>query len=151
MNLNDLASVLVAAASTTLGLFIVAVFADLGAAVLVAVRKGAFDWHKFPQFVEDQFATKQLLGVLALGATAAGTGFASTIITHGLTVDALQAISQVALAAMTLGAAAMTASVWADARAKLGELFGGAVVIPAEPTPIPVTIVEPVPPIAPTP
>lgn len=143
MKVTDLASLLVAAASTTLGTFILAVFADLGAAILVAVRKGTFDWHQLPKFVEDQFATKQLLGVLTLGVTAAGAGFASTIIAHGLTVDALQAISQIALGAMTLAAAAMTVSVWADARAKLGELFGGAVVVPAPVEPIPVTLVEP--------
>jgi hypothetical protein len=143
MDLNNLANSLVVAASGALGLFILAVFADLGAAAAVAVKKGEWDWHKFPQFMEAQFATKQLLGVLTLGVTAAGAAFASTIIDKGIGVDALQAIAQVALSAMTLGAAAMAASVWADARAKLGEFFGGAVVPPAVVEPIPVQIVDP--------
>lgn len=140
---SNIASWLVVAASTTLGTFIGAVILDLIAAVVVTVRKGTYDWRRLPEFLSSQFATRQLLGVLTLGVTAAGAAFASTIIKEGLTDTALLAISQVALAAMTVGAAAMTASVWTDARAKVGELFGAPPAPPIEPTPIPVAIVPP--------
>ena len=134
MTFDTLIGYLVVAASTTLGAFVVACFLDLIAAIVLAVRQGKFQTNRLPEFLESQFATKQFLGVLGLGAAAGGTAFASTLVKGGLTQDALEGVAQVALAAMTAGAATMMAAVLADARSKVGQLFGFP---PAAPAPLP--------------
>lgn len=111
---------------------------------MLALRKGNFDWNKLPSWLGEQFATREFLGVVSLGATAGLTAFASTVVHGGLTEAALQGVAQVALAAMTAGAAAMMASVLKDAYAKVSAVFGGPEPPPAPlPPPTPVTVVTP--------
>ncbi len=152
MSFNTLIGLLVVAASTALGSFIVACGLDILAGMVLALRKGAFDWNKLPSWLSAQFATKEFLGVLGLGATAGMTAFASTIVQGGLTEAALQGIAQAALAAATAGAVMMMASVLSDAYGKVGQLFGGlAPTPPPPPAPIPVVVVPAPPVAAPTP
>jgi len=130
---DNLIGYLVVAASTTLGGFIVFCFVDVIAGAGLAFRTGTFDPNKLPSFLAAQFATKELLGVLGLGVTAGTTAFASTIVQGGLTEAALQTVAQVALAAMTAGAATMIVSVLSDALSKVSELFSAAPAAPATP------------------
>lgn len=144
MSFNTILGYLVVAASTTLGGFIVACGVDIVAGVVLAVRKKTFDWNKLPSWLGAQFATREFLGVVSLGATAGLTALASTAVHGGLTQEALQGVAQIALAAMTAGAAAMMASVLKDARDKVMAVFGGPEPAPAPlPPPIPVTITSP--------
>ena len=144
MSFDTIIGYLTIAASTTLGAFIVACFLDVAAGIVLAVRKGTFDWNKLPQFLGEQFATKEFLGVVSLGVAAGTTALGSTLVHGGVTEAALQGVAQIALAAMTAGAAAMMASVLSDAYGKVGALFGGPVPAPAPlPPPIPVTITSP--------
>lgn len=131
MSFNTLLGWLVVAASTTLGSFILFVVLDLVAAVILAVRAHTFDIHKLGDFLAKQFATGKFLGVLSLAAAAAGTAFLSTLSQGPITEAALQGIAQAALAAATVGAAAMVASVIADLMSKISQLFGA----PAPPLP----------------
>jgi hypothetical protein len=147
VSIDTLAGYLIIAASTTLGSFIIASGVDVVAGALLAIKKHMFDPHKLPSFLAEQFATRELLGVLGLGATAGMTAFASTLVNGGLTEAALQTVANVALGAMTAGAAALMASVLKDAYGKVAELFGGPLAPPAlAPTPIPVQIVPAPPP-----
>jgi hypothetical protein len=138
---------LVVAASTTLGSFIVAVGLDIVAGIVLATRQGKFDWNRLPGFLGEQFATKEFLGVVALGTTAGLAALGSSL-QGGLTESALQTVAQVALGAATAGAAAMMASVLSDAFGKVQQLFGA----PAKPVPpvLPTPVVV-VPPPAPAP
>jgi hypothetical protein len=140
---DSLIGYFVVAASTSLGLFILACGLDIIVGMGLAWRQGKFDPRKLPQFLDSQFATKQFLGVLGLGAAAAGTAFAASLVNGGLTQDALEGVAQAALGAMTVGAAAMMASVIADTKSKVGEFLGfpPSEPLPA-PAPIPVEIVE---------
>jgi len=145
VSFNTLIGYLVVAASTTLGGFIVACGLDILAGMVLALRQGKFDWNKLPSWLSAQFATREFLGVLGLAGAAAGTAFASTIVSGGLTEAALQGIAQAALAAATAGAAMMMASVLADAFSKVGQVFGAAPPPPPLPAPpTPVVIVTPV-------
>jgi hypothetical protein len=144
---NDLFSYLVAAVSAGLGGFLLACGLDVGAGMLLAWRQGKFDPKKLPTFLESQFATRQFLGVLGLGVAAAVPAILSTVVHGGLTQDALLGVAQIALAAMTVGAAAMLASVLSDFRDKISQLFGGPAPLPGpQPDPIPVVVVDPLPP-----
>jgi hypothetical protein len=144
MSFNTLIAYLVVAASTALGSFIVACGLDILAGMVLALRQGKFDWNKLPSWLGAQFATKEFLGVLGLGATAGMTAFASTIVSGGLTEAALQGIAQAALAAATAGAVMMMASVLSDAFSKVGQVFGAAPPpLPLPAPPVAVTIVTP--------
>lgn len=144
MTFNTLLGYLVVAASTTLGSFIVAVGLDIVAGIVLAVRQGKFDWNRLPSWLGEQFATKEFLGVVALGTTAGLAALGSSL-QGGLTEQALQTVAQVALGAATAGAAAMMASVLSDAFGKVQQLFGA----PPKPVPpippTPVTVVPPAP------
>lgn len=131
MSFNDILNGLVIAASTTLGGFIVLCGIDIVAGIALAIKTHTFDAHKLPNFLGEQFATKEFLGVVTLGATAGLTALGSTIVHGGLTEAALQGVAQVALAAMTAGAAAMLASVLKDAYGKITALLGGPAPAPA--------------------
>jgi hypothetical protein len=144
MSFDTIVGYLTVAASTALGGFIVACGIDILAGVVLAVRQGKFDWNKLPSFLGEQFATREFLGVVSLGVAAGTTALGSTLIHGGLTQEALQGVAQIALAAMTAGAAAMAGSVLKDAYNKVAELFGGPVAPPAPPpAPVPVTLVTP--------
>lgn len=144
MSFDTILGYLVVAASTTLGGFIVACGIDIGAGIVLSVRKKTFDWNKLPSWLSAQFATREFLGVVSLGVTAGLTALGSTLVHGGLTQEALLGVAQIALAAMTAGAAAMMASVLKDARDKVLALFGGPEPAPAPlASPIPVTIVPP--------
>ena len=155
MSFDTLIGYLVVAASTTLGSFLVACGLDVLVGMVLALRQGKFDWNKLPSWLGAQFATKEFLGVLGLGATAGMTAVASTIVRGGLTEAALQGIAQAALAAATAGAAMMMASVLSDAFSKVAQVFGAAppplpevppagvaVPIVATPQPVPLDHVE---------
>lgn len=147
MSFNTLLGYLVVAASTTLGSFIVLVGVDIIAGIVLALRKGTFDANKLPLWLGEQFATREFLGVVSLGATAGLTALGSTIVHGGLTEVALQTVAQIALAAMTAGAAAMMASVLSDVFGKVQQLLGAPTpVLPPVP-PTPVTVVPPAPPV----
>ncbi len=144
MSFDTLIGYLVVAASTTLGSFLVACALDVLAGVLLALRRGNFDWNKLPSFLAEQVATRQFLGVISLGVTAGLAALGSTVVSSGLTESALQTVAQVALAATTAGAAAMMAAVLSDVYSKAAQLLGGAPpALPLPPPPLPVTIVPP--------
>lgn len=145
MSFDTIIGYLTIAASTTLGAFIVACGLDIAAGVVLAVRKGNFDWNKLPSFLGEQFATKEFLGVVSLGVTAGVTAIGSTLVRGGVTEAALQGVAQVALAAMTAGAAAMMASVLSDAYGKVGALFGTPAVMVPPPDPTMYSRVPPTP------
>jgi hypothetical protein len=143
---NTILGWLVVAASTTLGGFILACGVDIAAGVALSVRNHTYNWNKLPSWLSAQFATREFLGVVSLGATAGLTALASTAVHGGLTHEALLGVAQIALAAMTAGAAAMMASVLKDARDKVLALFGGPEPAPAPlPPPIAVVVVPPPP------
>jgi hypothetical protein len=112
-DLNAIMPWLVASAGTAVGAFILAVLADDILGIVLAVKAGKFDWNRLPSFLESELGTKAALALLGLVVTA--------VLTAG--VSGTSDIRGAALAALTAGAAAKTASVVADAVSKARALI----------------------------
>jgi len=118
-------------AGSAVGSFVLAVFLDDVAGILVAVKTKTFDAHKLKSFLSSQFGTREALALAGIVATAVTTAAGAYLLKGGLTVDALQAIADAAFAAATAGAAAMLFSVVADLFGKVSQLVGSSIPPPA--------------------
>jgi hypothetical protein len=132
MDLHAFLGPLAIAAGSTIGTFVIAVGLDVLAGVALAVRRGKFDWHKLPSFLESQFGTVEARALLGLVVAAVTTAVGSALLHGGLSASALQGVADAALAAATAGSAAMLLSVVADLVSKVGQLTGVSVPPPAK-------------------
>jgi hypothetical protein len=98
--------------SSTLISFFALVLIDTVLGVLVAVKKGKFDWNKLPDFLMSQFGTQEAMVVVGLGL--------SSFVVNAIAPNVIALV----LGAMTAGAAAMTASVVSDCVDKAKSLLG---------------------------
>jgi hypothetical protein len=110
MQFDQIPAIVASLAGTAIGAFVVSVLVDDALGVALAIKHKAFDVHALPSFLISQFGTKEAVALAGLVITASLSG---------------GDVKQVALAAATAGATAMTATVLADCKDKMRQIVVG--------------------------
>lgn len=121
MHLGNLPEVLIGAAGSVVGSFVLAVIVDDALGVILALRTQSFSWAKLPSFLESQFGTQKALALLGLIAAAYFSG---------------GDVRSAALAALAAGGGALTLSVAADILSKIKALVSPPAATPTPSQPV---------------
>lgn len=130
MTFSSILTPLAIVAGSAVGAFVIAVLLDDIAGILLALRKGRFDWNQLPSFMESEFGTQKAAALLGLVVAAVTSAAGAALVHGGLTSAALQGVADAAFAAATAGAGAMMLSVLSDLFTKVGQIFGTPVPAP---------------------